>query len=88
MDRSVTSSLLRGGKSTLQSLPCHGFPGYVREDRLEPAVVSACLIEIRLGLQFSVSAYEHYGLLILIFSSAVLVKRFCTVSDFLQNCNQ
>lgn len=52
MDMSVTSSLLRGGKSTLQSLPCHGFPGYVREDRLEPAVVSACLIEIRLGLQF------------------------------------
>lgn len=50
MDRSVTSSLLRGGKSTLQSLPCHGFPGYVREDRLEPAVVSACLIEIRPGL--------------------------------------
>lgn len=88
MDRSVTSSLLQGGKSTLQSLQCHGFPGYVREDRLEPAVVSACLIELRLGLQFSVSAYELYGLVVLIFSSAVLVKRCCTVNDFLKNRNQ
>lgn len=41
MDRSVTSSLFQGGKATLVNLPCHWFPGYV--------VVSACLVEIRLG---------------------------------------
>lgn len=49
MDWSVTSSLSQGGKSMLESLPCHGFPGLVLKDRLEPAVVSACLIEVRLG---------------------------------------
>lgn len=45
MARSVTSSLSQGGKSTSVSLPCHWFPGYVLKDRLEPIVVSACLIE-------------------------------------------
>lgn len=49
VDRSVTSSLSQGGKSTLVSLPCHWFPGYALKDRSEPVVVSACLIEIGLG---------------------------------------
>lgn len=49
VDWSVTSSLFQGGKSTLTTLPCHRFLGYVLQDRLEPVVVSACLIEIRLG---------------------------------------
>lgn len=49
MDRSVTSSLSEGGKSTLVSLLCHRFPRYVLKDRVEPLVVSACLIEITLG---------------------------------------
>lgn len=48
MGRSVTSSLSQGGKSMLVSLPCHWFPGCALKDRLEPVVVSACLIEIAL----------------------------------------
>lgn len=57
VDRSVTSSLFQGGKSTLVSLPCHQFPGYVLKDRLEPAVVSACLMEAQ--RQFNTSDFQQ-----------------------------
>lgn len=65
-DRSVTSSLFQGGKSTLLCLPCHWFPGHVLKERMEPVVVSACLIEIWLGSRnfFADSFLQFYDLII------------------------
>lgn len=67
VDRSVTSSPFQGGKSTLLSLPCHWFPGHVLKERMEPVVVSACLIEIRLGSR-NVSAESFCNSMILLYS--------------------
>lgn len=54
------------------SLPCHQFPGYVLKDSLEPAVVSARLMEAQ--RQFNTSDFQqNHDILIQTFVVQIMI---------------